>query len=180
MIDARVDERQVEATRMARVAIADVSGLPRFTVKGPAAADAVAASGLPVPDAYFQPVATGPWSFVARTGRAEFWVEGALEAVSGVPPGALIFVRQDVSLLLTGSEVPALLAEVLSSPVEPLEPERERLHFVQVAKVGCALMLRRGPTPTAQIWVDPTYAPYLGEVLRDIGRELGAPATDGT
>jgi hypothetical protein len=163
------DDHDAELTRLARLGIADVSGFPRTTVKGPAAAELLAAAGLPVPDAWFEPVATGPWSFVARTGRAEFWIEGAFEA----PAVALAFPRQDGSMLLVGVELPALLAEVLSGPVEPDDPARRRLHFVQLARVGCALMLRSGRVPAAQIWVDPTYAPYLGEVMRDIARELG-------
>ncbi|HEX4448999.1 MAG TPA: hypothetical protein VH044_19800 [Polyangiaceae bacterium] len=172
-VPERCDDRPVELDRLARLGIADVSGLPRFTVKGPSAADAVAAAGLPVPDAWFEPVATGPWSFVARTGRSEFWIEGALGHELQPPPVALIFARQDGSLLLAGSGLWALLAEVLAAPIEPLDPDRGRLHFVQIARVGCALMLRPGRAPAAQIWVDPTYAPYLGEVLHDLGQELG-------
>jgi hypothetical protein len=168
-VSARCEDRDVELARLARLGIADVSGLPRVTVKGPAAAGLVAAAGLPVPEEWFEPVATGPWSFVARTGRAEFWIEGAFE----VPAGALAFERQDASLLLVGSELPALLAEVLSGPVEPLDPSRGRLHFLQLARVGCALMRRAATVPAAQIWVDPTYAPYVGEVLHAIGEELG-------
>src|SRR5271170_7072424 len=157
-----------ESLRFQRLGIADVSGIPRMTVKGPSSIDTLAARGWPVPDRWFQPVAIDAWSFVARTGSTEFWVEGPFAPAEDAT--ALSYPRQDASLLLAGDKVEALLADVLSMPVDLGSPV---LSLTQLARVSCALMVRGTHPPAVQLWLDRSYALYAGEAMLRIAEELG-------
>lgn len=151
------------------LAIFDVSSVPRTTLKGKTSADALLESGLAVPEQWFVPVELDAWSFVARTGRTEFWVEGP--AATGFARGSCLdYPRQDGSLLLVGKRLPELLSELVAIPIDLAE---RRLHLTEFARVSAALLPRPGAVPSVQLWVDPTYATYVGDVLFDIARELG-------
>jgi hypothetical protein len=180
-VPARCGDGDLERAHLGRLGIADVSGWRRATVKGSACAEVVARTGLPVPDAWFEPAGHGGWAFAARTGRKEFFVEGwPEEATAEVPT----YLRQDASLLLVGPALFDVLAEVLAIPVDLHVP---RLHMVQAARIACVLLPRSRrerpapegtlddtrDVPAAQIWVDPTYALYFAEALLGLGEELG-------
>jgi glycine cleavage system aminomethyltransferase T len=164
-------EREDERARLDRVGIADVSGWPRATVKGPSCAEVVARHGFQVLDAWFEPAfepaRKGAWSFAARTGRTEFFVEGWPGDPATKAPA---YVREDASMLLAGPALPDLLAEVLTLPLDLALP---RLGMIQIARVSCVVMPRPGAVPALQLWVDPTYAVYLGDALLSLGEELG-------
>jgi hypothetical protein len=162
--------RDGEAIRLQRLGVADVSALPRTTVKGPGSGQALRASGWPAPEHWFLPVAREDGSFVARTGSAEYWIEGPFEPAREAVPDALVYARQDASLFLCGTELSELLADVLSVPVDLTSPT---LHMTQLARTSCARLARRSDPPSVQIWFDPTYAIYLGGVVLRIAEELG-------
>jgi len=151
------------------LAFVDVSNVPRTTLKGKTSTDALSESGFPVPEQWFIPVELDAGSFVARTGRTEFWVEGA--AASGFSrTSCLAYPREDGSLLVVGKRVPELLAELVAIPLDLAE---RRLHLTEFARVSAALLPRPGAVPAVQLWVDPTYATYVGDVLFGIAREFG-------
>jgi len=166
------DEPVREQQRLHTLGLADVSASPRCLVKGSAARELLTASGLPAPDAWFAPahLVGDSSSFVARTGTTEFFVEGR-----SLPPSdaaaARVYPKYDGSLLLCGSDVDDLLAEVLNVPAER---DTGRLTFTQLAAVSCAVRGRpETPIPCVQIWVDATYGAYVAGVFVALAEERG-------
>jgi hypothetical protein len=157
-----------------RVAVVDASAVPRTLVKGAGGTDVLARFGWIVPTNWFEPVLRDKWSFVARTGSAEYWVEGL--NVPFLPAGktresVVLYPRQEGSLLLRGPLVENLLSEAASIPVDL---STAKLHLTLLMHVSCALLPRPGLAEKAvQVWVDPTYAVYLGEKLEGLAEELG-------
>jgi hypothetical protein len=173
-VPRRLVGEEEERARLARVAIVDASAVPRTLVKGKGSADVLARSGWSVPATFFEPVLCDQWSFVARTGTAEYWVEGGRglfahrEKTGGT---VVLYPRQEGSLLLRGPMVKSLLSEAASIPIDL---SSATLHLTMLMRVSCALLPRPGLAEAAvQVWVDPTYALYLGEELESLAKELG-------
>jgi hypothetical protein len=160
-----------ERTRKAALGVTDVSGVPRAVIKGRRCNDVLAAAGWPVPENFFEPALKDPWAFVARTGRTELFIEGPMVLVEPVSPEAMVYSREDASLLLSGVRLSDLLAEITSIPIDLAS---SRLHLTDIMRVSGMILPRPGGSvPCVQIWLDPTYAFHAGQALVAIATELG-------
>ena len=167
----------------ARLGLYDVSTLARVTLKGPGAADFLSGQGVVMPETIYECRELGEAGILARTGRAEFFIEDSgrdgtvarvREALAMPVPGVLPVWRQDVSLVITGSESLTLLAQVCSFN---FRDAGDALVMTQIAGVSCSVLRRRWQDwPAYQIWADGTYGPYLWTTLLGIVRELGGDA----
>jgi len=162
----------------------DQSWRRRAGCKGPACASLLAECGLPMPDLPNSFVETAEGGLVCRLGRSEFLVEngsgesllarlGSLEGLSGVYP----VLRQDGSLLLTGSRIEDLLLQTCSLDFARLAATPGQLVLTTMVGVGVtALWLRAaGPLegPALRLWFDGTYGDYMWSTLAEIAGELG-------
>jgi sarcosine oxidase subunit gamma len=177
------------------LALCDVSALPRTVIKGPGAASFLEALGiaqaLPAEVLSVLPLKTG--GLIARTGRAEFFLEDApgevgrpnvvaqvTESLSGSPqPGVYTALRQDASFLLSGTQAPAVLLQTCGFDFRRpgsrsiVNPEQGTVMVMtRVAGVSTWVVHREiHGDAVYQLWADGTYGPYLWETLLTVARE---------
>jgi sarcosine oxidase subunit alpha len=163
--------------------LCDLSASPRMTLKGPAAAEFLSTHGVPLPERIYDHLLLSDGGLIVRTGRSEFFIEDSWTQQADAEPergvvdrlrqalatplaGLLPVWRQDVSLLISGSETLSLLAEVCSFN---FREAGEQFVMTQLAGVSCSILRRpfRG-LPAYQLWADGTYGPYLWETLLGI------------
>jgi sarcosine oxidase subunit gamma len=176
--DSEGERRQAET-----LALCDVSALARVVVKGPKAEALLQVQGVPVPKKIFQCEPLPQGGLIARMGGAEFFLEDGAEgdtvakietALGSGRPGVYRVLRQDASLLLSGSAATELLLETCGYDFHQAGPE---LVMTRVAGVSCAILPRTlNGFALFQLWADGTYGVYLWETLLDIAREMGGGA----
>jgi sarcosine oxidase subunit gamma len=162
----------------------------RFGLKGPAAAQWLAAQGLAVPAAANSWVEDGEGPdgaiLVARLGTAEFFLEdraagSTLERIAPLPeahpPGVYPVLRQDSAFVLAGEGSLEVLAQVCNVNFAGLAPDSRGLIMTLMIGVS-VLVVPQGARAARRlrIWCDPTLGPYLGEsvgaVVVDCGGQL--------
>lgn len=166
----------------AQLALADVSHLWRWGVKGPDAAAHLQACGVPVPPhanrwcAWHAATASG---LVARLGHSEFFLESS-HALPGhlatlpLPAAAYPVLHADSSLALMGHRVHDLLTQVCSIDFSVLEPARQEVVMTSMAGVSVLVIpLVANGLPLYRIWCDPSFGAYLHRTLLSIVEELG-------
>jgi sarcosine oxidase subunit gamma len=180
--------------------LCDVSALPRLVIKGPGAAsfleERAVAPELPAEIFHVLPFKSG--GLIARTGRAEFFLEAAPgdsgprdiiahlteSLLSSPPPGVYPAPRQDASFLLSGDSVPALFRHTCGYEFRPPGFSRGLCQdhatvIVMTRVVGVSTWVLHhtiNGNTVYQLWADGTYGPYLWETLLKITRELGGDA----
>ncbi len=178
-----------------RLGLCDVSALHRSVIKGPGAAAFLEACGiaqaLPADVLGVLPLRSG--GLIARTGRAEFFLEEApgeggqpnvvaqvVESLSSSPrPGVYTALRQEASFLLSGDRAPAVLLQTCGFDFRRTGPGPESgrdratvMVMTRVAGVSTWVVHRAVNGITVyQLWADGTYGPYLWETLLAITRE---------
>ncbi|HEX7377339.1 MAG TPA: hypothetical protein VF278_09515, partial [Pirellulales bacterium] len=172
-----------EGTNLAKLRLTDVSALPRLTLKGLAAVELAARLDLPVPEKIYGWRELPGGGVVVRTGQRELFIEdtadgaaiGRLREALATPlPGVVPVWRQDVSLLLSGSEAYSLLAQVCGVNFAALGDD---FVMTRLAGVSCSVLTRRdNEAPNHQIWADATFGRYLWTTLLTIARELEGDA----
>lgn len=157
----------------------------RSGVKGPQAAAALAAAGLPVPprpNSWLPLRASAgdaPAGLVARLGNTEFFLETAGDApdVAALDamlarglPGAYPVLREDRALLLGGAAAGDALAEVCNIDFAALDLEAQPV--VMTLMIGVGVLVLPQPAPGREtiyrIWCDPSYGTYLATELASI------------
>jgi sarcosine oxidase subunit gamma len=166
-----------------RLALCDVSAVPRIGLKGAGCAEWLKEHGIAVPNAIYECSPVGKYGFIARTGSAEFLIEDSLgeDIVSGllaVPAPAKRAVyrmqRQDASFLLSGEKTLNVLSETCG--VDFSNPNSSIL-YSRVAGVSCAVLHRKlNEIPLWQLWCDNSYGMYLWETLLEIVQYHGGGA----
>ena len=168
----------------------------RVGLKGPRAADWLAAQGIALPtapnswihapSAGSAPDGSTEGLLVARLGSAEFFLEnaagGALEGVSSAlaadPPGVYPVLRDDWTLHLSGAGVHEVLAQVCNVNFEGLSLDSRPV--IMTLMIGVAVLV----VPQAvhagsdserryRIWCDPSFGPSLVETLGAVVVESG-------
>lgn len=179
-----IGDAAAESVTAAKLGLCDVSALPRVTLKGPMVADLLARHDIAVPERIYDYRSLGDGALIVRTGGSELFIEDSchaaglvdrLRAALAAPTAGVLPVwRQDVSLLLFGSEAVSVLAEVCSFN---FRDAGEKFLMTQLAGVSCSVLRRQWNGLSAyQIWADGTYGPYLWETLLGIVREAGGDA----
>jgi sarcosine oxidase, subunit gamma len=170
----------------------------RLGLKGPRAAEWLAAQGIALP------MTPNTWThsggaiaadalLVARLGTAEFFLEdgGAgttLERISPSLdeslPGVYPVLREDWAFLLGGDEVHDVLAQVCNVNFAALSLDSRPL--IMTLMIGVAVLIVPQSAAGGQggaaerhyrIWCDPTFGPYLGESLGAVVIECGGRYT---
>ena len=173
-----------------RLALCDISALPRVTLKGPAALTLLGEQGISAPDAVMGTAPLGDRGVVARTGAAEFFIEDgprgdhvarmcALTGVFGHDRADVRSVtRADASFFLSGANAGEVLEQTCGYNFRQRDPAT--LVFTRVAGVSCSILPRTlNAIDIFQLWSDGTYGQYLWRTLLDIvsesaGRAVGA------
>ena len=182
------------------LALCDVSALQRLVIKGPGAASLLegraVAPALPSDLFHVVPLASG--GLIARTGRAEFFLEDAPgdggrqdvvaplgdSLLSSPQPGVYPVLRQDASFLLGGDLAPHVFLQTCGYDFRPPglspRPSPDPAQVVVMTRVAgvSSWVLRRtlNGNTVYQLWADGSYGPYLWETLLTIARELGGDA----
>ena len=165
----------------------------RLGLKGPRAAEWLAAQGVDLPmtpNTWTQSEGTGAADalLVARLGSAEFFLEDgtdgtALERISPSldqnPPGVYPVLREDWAFRLGGHQVHDVLAQVCNVNFAAL-PLASR-PVIMTLVIGVAVLVVPQSVGAAErhyrIWCDPTFGPYLGESLGAVVIECGGRYT---
>jgi sarcosine oxidase subunit gamma len=174
--------------RSATLGVCDLSALSRVGVKGPGAAQWLAARGVPVPDQPNTWRAIDGGGLVARLARTEFLVEDGFEGSTtvrltpelrpGATPGVYPVPRQDCALALTGAQVNELLVQTCNVDFSAQDPAARIVTLTQMVGVSItALHQSLGGTVCWRLWCDGTSGPYLWATLAGIAGELGGGPT---
>jgi sarcosine oxidase subunit gamma len=177
------------------LALCDASALHRLAIKGPSAASFLEARAVAhaLPADLFHVLPLTSSGLIARTGRAEFFLEDAPGAggrqdlvaplteslMSSSQPGVYPVLRQDASFLLSGDRAPALFGQTcgydfrqIGLGSNPCADRTMLLVMTRVAGVSTWVLHRTLNGNTVyQLWADGTYGPYLWETLLKITRE---------
>lgn len=171
-----------EEEQFGPLALADMSCMPKLTLKGPMAGTwlserrtAGGPGGRVVP---FMPV--GRFGCIARTGTHEFFLEAddrqawfslLSRDLRQSPAGVYRQERQDAEILLAGEKSRAVMARTCAHSFHGDPPG---IILTRVAGISCAvLFVPSGSAPLYRVWCEPSYGVYLWEELLAIVRELG-------
>ncbi len=178
-IPRRFAEAEGGRSRPGALMICDVSALPKLGVVGSHAAEWLAAQGVSAPgETYEWRGLHSDGGIVVRLPFDEFFIEDGLAGrvvpvlkanLGGGQSGCYPIERQDAGLLVTGSEIFALLAQCCG-----VDFAREPEHAVmtRVAGVSCMVLLRKD-SAALRIWCGTGAAVYLWETLGAIVQDLG-------
>jgi len=172
-----------DAAKLDAVALADLSYLPRFGLKGPAAQQWLQAQGIALPANENGWVSLPGEGVVARLGRSEFFLEDGAAATTVAAIRTLLgsgaagvypVIRQDAGFALAGMRVGELLVQTCNVNFEAFRPEQGIVVMTQM--IGVSVLVIRAKNeqlPCYRIWCDPTFAAYFWETVAEIATELG-------
>lgn len=168
-----------DAANAAQLGVADLSHLARTGVKGPGAANWLAALGLPLPPQPNSWLALPEGGLIARLGNTEYLIEAAPALIGQImqaPRTAGIYpvLRQDAAFALCGERLNELLLQICNVDFRCLSKDAALVVLTSMAGVGVTV-LRCGPInqPVYRLWCDGSYGLYLWETLCGIAEELG-------
>jgi heterotetrameric sarcosine oxidase gamma subunit len=137
---------------------------------------------IEIPTKMYETLQVGEGGVLARVGGDEVILEcspGAalhaqFEKALGQPRRAIFrVVQQSATYELAGLRAKDVLAQTCA--IDFRAAERNRIMFTRIAGVSCGIIpLQRNEGMAYRIWVDYTFAQYLGETLANIISELGA------
>ncbi|MFN0017430.1 MAG: hypothetical protein ACKVP0_04165 [Pirellulaceae bacterium] len=174
------------------LAIADASFLPRIVLKGPQAAEYLRSLGISIPESILKVAPLKNGDLIARTGLSEFFLEsgpvgwdsspvlptdgtGVPSYESIVGPGVYPVLRQDASLIISGSRAGELFRHV--SSYDFLTDPHHDLVFTPIAGVSCSVLRTElNHIPVFRLWTDGTYGLYIWHTLLEVATELGGGA----
>ena len=156
----------------------------RLGLKGPRAAEWLAAQGIGVPAepntwTHAAQTSAPDALLVARLGTGEFFLEDIAAgstltrmapALDGQPPGVYPVLREDWAFHLGGEGVHDVLAQVCNVNFSALPLHSNPV--IMTLMIGVAVLV----VPAERhyrIWCDPTFGPYLGESLGAVVIECG-------
>jgi sarcosine oxidase subunit gamma len=161
----------------------------RLGLKGPRAAEWLAAQGIALPmepntwthSADTSAETSAPEALlVARLGTGEFFLEDIVAgstlkriapALDGQPPGVYPVLREDWAFLLGGEGVHDVLAQVCNVNFSALPLDSNSV--IMTLMIGVAVLVVPVAECQYRIWCDPTFGPYLGESLGAVVIECG-------
>jgi sarcosine oxidase, subunit gamma len=172
---------QEEAAALGTLALCDLSALPKLGVKGPGAEAWLRGHGLDLPPATYDVRALADGGLVARLGAEDFFLESGAggdflarvaAGLAEAPGGVYRVERQDATFLLSGARAVGVLAQLCS--IDFRRAPADRLILTRAGGVNCGVLpCTVAEVPAFRVWVDPTYAVALWEVLAEISEELG-------
>jgi sarcosine oxidase, subunit gamma len=171
---------------MTRLQLQVEQGRAQTGVKGPRAAEWLAAQGLTVPAApntYSAAVDMADEPVVARLGSSEFFLEQGqpgdvvrrvTAATVGGLPGVYPILREDCAWSLQGAGAEEMLAEVCNINFAALDvAARPVIMTLMIGVAVLVLPLGSAELRRYRIWCDPTYGHSLGEALEGVVVDCG-------
>ncbi len=171
----------------------------RLGLKGPRAAEWLAANGIRVPSTAntwtysAEVLAAAAAPLVARLGTAEFFLEDVVAgstlkrislSLDEHPPGVYPVLREDWAFHLGGDRIHEVLAQVCNVNFAALSLDSRPLIMTLMIGVAALVVPQNGPDEQGgaagrqyRIWCDPTFGPYLGESLGAVVIECGGSYT---
>jgi sarcosine oxidase, subunit gamma len=163
----------------------------RLGLKGPRAAEWLAARGIPLPTepntwteltetAASAETAASDALLVARLGTGEFFLEDAIDGstlrriapvLDEQPPGVYPVLREDWAFSLGGEGVHDVLAQVCNVNFSALTLHSKPV--IMTLMIGVAVLVVPAADRQYRIWCDPTFGPYLRESLGAVVIECG-------
>lgn len=184
------DTPEVEADRKRILGVTDVSCLQRFGVKGSQAAHWLVSQNRHIPDR------PNSWLLdngilVLRLGSTEFLIEDQsfsntacyqfnqdLQINSG---GVYPVLRADAAFVVSGREVPTMLAELCKLDFSEKALIPKQLMMTQLADISVTIVAEMiNSELMIRLWCDGTYGAYLWRVLHQLAQELGGGAVGST
>ena len=147
--------------------------LPRFGVKGRAAADWLKLQGIVLPPQPNAWLAQDDQSRILRLGRSEFMIEGpAAEKLQstwlGDQPDLFRVPRYDAAFVLSGQETRSLLQEICALDTRPTIMKNQVL-MTLAAGISVTLICEANAiAPVYRLWCDATYGEYMHHILQEI------------
>ena len=173
---------QNECEHKNRLALCDVSALPRLGLKGMGAKAWLQKNGFEIPSAIYGKANIAGDGILLRTGDSEFFIEGGIADTSvnkwfddlASAPDVHRICRQDAAMLLSGRDAVKVLLETCGYD---FTKHPGGVVMSRVAGVSCAILPQdlRG-TPVLRIWCDGSFGAYLWETLLEIVRAIGGNA----
>jgi sarcosine oxidase, subunit gamma len=164
----------------------------RLGLKGPRAAEWLAAQGIVLPATpntwtHSEETFAADPLLVARLGQLEFFLEDGMAGTTlkrispswdEHPPGVYPVLREDWAFHLGGERVHDVLAQVCNVNFAALSLDSHPL--IMTLMIGVAVLVV--PQSVAaerhyRIWCDPTFGPYLGESLGAVVIDCGGHYT---
>ena len=184
-VPLHLDDSAKELELAKTLALADASFLPRVVIKGPQAAAFLQSRNIPIPESIMKVAPLENGGLIIRTGSSEFFLEegvggnivASVEQALGssCPPGVYPVLRQDTSLVLSGSRAGELFRHVSSYDFVN-EPHHD-LVFTPIAGVSCSVLRQTiNGFPAFRLWTDGTYGTYIWHTLLEVAQELGGGA----
>jgi sarcosine oxidase subunit gamma len=177
---------------MSALALTLLEPRDRLGLKGPRAADWLAAQAIALPTASNTWAHSGEPSaaaevLVARLGQHEFFLEDGTDGttlkrispfLNEHPPGVYPVLREDWAFHLGGAQVHDVLAQVCNVNFAALPLESNPL--IMTLMIGVAVLVvpqNKSTERHYRIWCDPTFGPYLSESLGAVVSECGGSYT---
>ena len=158
--------------------LCDASFLVKWGVKGPEAEPWLQEQSVLVPSGIYESCRLAGNARIVRSGSDEFFVEHPPEVRvfadgdQAKRSGVYVYQRHDATFLLTGSRALDVLAQTCG--IEWTTVRDDTLVMTRLAGVSAAIQPQRiDDVRLYRIWIDPSYAVYLWEVLERICQELG-------
>jgi len=166
-----------------RLALADLSCLPRLGLKGAGVLAWLGQNGLQTAEALYTVAPIEDHGILVRIDREEVILEDGLQGqvvsrirdrLSANPPGVYRVERQEASFLLIGSRINEVLSQTCGHDFRESEGQ---VVLSRVAGVSCRLLqVEVSGIAGFRIWLDPSYSVYLWKTLLGIVREDGGDA----
>ena len=163
-----------------KLALCDLSTLPKLGVKGPGAESMLERADIPIPEGVYQWRSLDDGGLVIRVDRNEFFLEEGVSstrlerlatALGHGEPGAYRVPRYDTGLMLSGTEARLVLSQTCAYPFGDVG---EVFIITRVALVSVAVIkLNVQGIPLYRIWCAPSFGEYLRETLLEIVSDLG-------
>ena len=175
----------IEPAQASCLGLCDRSLLEKWGLRGAGAADWLSAMGVAVPTEVYATRPLGEGGLIARIGKEEFFLEaatcsqsfGALREALPIASGCTAVLHEDASLLVTGSGSLDLLSQTCSHRFATSPVDKWVLYTRGGSELWGASAVAIGePNAHYCLWLDPSYAVYLGETLLGIATELGGGA----
>ena len=179
----RIADPEQEDRLKGRLALADLSCLPRLGLKGAGVLAWLRENGLHTAEALHAVTPIEDHGNLVRIDREEVILEDGLQGqvvsriqdrLSANPPGVYRVERQEASFLLIGSRTHEVLSQTCGHDFRESEGQ---VVLSRVAGVSCRLLqVEASGISGLRIWLDPSYSVYLWKMLLGIVREDGGDA----
>ena len=175
------DDPEQERQAAQRLALCDLSSLPRTGYKGNAATNWLREQQVPIPAETFESERLKDGGIVLKVASDEYFLEAGptgldlpTPPVADFPPECFPVVREDSSIVLCGVRSKDVLQQVCGYDFSTAA--LDRVVYTRVAGVDAALFPASGfPQPVMKIWSDRSYAISLWNSLVEICADFEGP-----